>query len=89
MKRALHEIPTHELSALVEQGMPVADYVAEMECRQKREPDCVFDVWSDNLIVAAGSATPQALLRVKANLKQRNSNHWITHRIRVFLKVKA
>lgn len=31
--RPLSSVPTSELSALVEQGMPVADYIAETQAR--------------------------------------------------------
>ena len=34
----IEDIPTHELSALVEQGLPLAEYLAEMARRDALSP---------------------------------------------------
>ena len=89
MTRHLSDIPTAELPALVEQGLPVSEYAAEIQ--RRRQPDCVFNVWGDGPPIQAGmSAEMPASWHLERNKADRKIGlRGITHRIRVFLKGAA
>ena len=86
MTRPLSDIPTAELPALVEQGLPVSEYAAETQ--RRRQPDCVFNVWESG---RAQRAYETAHHSAASWLAYNNSSvpPRVTHRIRVFLKGAA
>ncbi len=88
MTRPLSDIPAHELPALVEQGMPIEAYEAEM--KRRRQPDCVFNVWPDGYAYRAiETAEHSASSWRDWNKYTACKKYHVTHRIRVFLKERA
>ncbi len=89
MTRPLSDIPTHELPALVEQGMPVEAYEAEMKRRQERTPDHVFNCWGNGNVWRAEYTADHTAKSWRDYYKGKPLENRITHRIRVFMKERA